>query len=246
MLVCGLDFETTFMDDRDAKSVHIVEIGAILWDTERKQPLEMMSRVVKLEAVLWDPRITECTGLIQDDVNRRGVALGMALDELFILAREAEFWVAHNGNQFDRPVLEGACARVFLPMPARPWIDTTCDVPYPKKIETRKLAFLGPEHGFMNPFSHRALFDVISMLKILSFYPIEEVVRRSQSPKALLRAMTQKPWEDQGKSNDLAKARGFRWDGVRKIWSKTVLAEEVAAELLQGPLKVVEIKEQGK
>jgi len=77
------------------------------------------------------------------------------------------------------------------------------DVPSPPQITTRKLAHLAAEHGFLNPFAHRAVFDVLTMLKILSCYPIENVIISSNQPLMKLVALV--AFDGRYK----AKARGF-------------------------------------
>jgi DNA polymerase-3 subunit epsilon len=245
MQVLGLDFETTFTDPVDPKQCRIIEAGAVLWDTTRNAPLRIFNQVIPWEASWgpFDPRITKLTGLVEDDLMRHGRPLAQVLQNLIGLMEMAQAVVAHNGNGFDKPVFlsEVQRASVLLPdhIATMPWFDTTTDVPYGEKIETRKLEFLGPSHGFLNPFSHRAVFDVLTMLKVMSFYDIQEISRRATAPKVKLRALTNKPWEDGGKSNQMAKDRGFRFGGDSKFWTKTVLADEVEAELAKGPLKVV-------
>lgn len=241
MKILGLDFETTFTDPIDTGKALIIETGFCIWDTATKVPLVFGTRIAWDEArqAAYDPRITELTGLTLEQLAFYGKEPRHVLAEVSQVMSEVEYVVAHNGSGFDLPVLRAEAARHGVGLPATPWLDTSTDVPYPKKIETRKLDFLAPSHGFLNPFAHRALFDVLSMLKVLSNYPIEEVIRRATSPKVTLRAVTKKPWDDAGKSNNLAKERGFRFNGEKKIWVKIVLADEVAAELAKEGLQVV-------
>lgn len=243
MHILGLDFETTFTDPVDPKQCRIIEVGAVLWDTELKIPLSIMSEVIQwpFPDDQFDPRITELTGLTLGVLRGFGLPLQNVLVLLRSLMTVADAVIAHNGNNFDRPVLAAELARNQMPpMPDTLWLDSQVDIPYPKHIEARKLKFLGPEHGFINPFAHRALFDVVSMLKIMSHYDINEIVHRAKSPKVRLRALTEKPWNDGGRSNASAKERGFKFDGELKLWIKTVLADDVEAELNKpGTLKVV-------
>jgi DNA polymerase-3 subunit epsilon len=233
MLILGLDFETTFTDPIDTKKARAIEIGMVLWDTDRKLPVDMSNLLLLDDEIVsqFDDRITGLTGLTLADLRAYGVTPKSGFEILAHSIEPVDYIVAHNGTGFDKPLYEAELIRHGVASFETPWLDTCVDVPYPKKIETRKLDFLAPAHGFMNPFAHRAVFDVLSMLKVLSHYDIDEVIRRSTAPKVVLRAITRKPWEDAGKSNEAAKARGFRFDGASKFWLKTVLADEVAAEL---------------
>jgi len=247
MLILGLDFETTFGDVVDTTKALVIETGLVLWDTDAKIPVFFTGRIAWDEAreARYDHRITDLTGLSLEHLRTYGLKPRVVLQEVCDLMKEAKYVVAHNGNGFDRPVLEAEAARHGLAIPPTPWLDTSIDVPYPKKIETRKLDFLAPAHGFLNPFAHRALFDVLSMLKVLGQYDIAEVIERSAAPKVQLRALTKKPFGpegDNGASNTVAKSLGFRFDGIKKWWVKTVLGFEVEQTVMLAAEKGLVVK----
>lgn len=249
MRVLGLDFETTFTDPIDPKQALITEAGCVLWDTDTKQPLVMYSALCWSPKHVFDPRMTELCGFTEGQIMEFGKPPVKVLENVLRLITMCDVIAAHNGTNFDKPVLEAECARHGLLMPGGklsapdvPWIDTCTDIPYPKKIETRKLDFLGPAHGFLNPFAHRALFDVCTMLKVLSHYDIAGVCARASTPKVQIRAVTKKPWEDGGKSNQAAKDRGYRFNGDSKTWLKTVLETEVAQEQKDAPFQTEVLK----
>ena len=241
MLVCGVDFETTGLNVNEDR---IIEVGAVIWDTDRHAPVLMMSHFIEVDVPLSD-EITKITGITSHDLEMWGhlptVGLGLLLDFM----REAEVVVAHNGTGFDKPLLEAEVARHHLTTqyPLLPWIDTSLDVPYPEMIKTRKLTHLAAEHGFLNPFAHRAVSDVLTMLKILSHYDVSEVLATSKLPTIRLVAVVKKPWHDLApegkKENDLARARGYRWDGAKKQWLKHVKQNRVAEETDHGEFQVV-------
>ncbi len=167
MLLLGLDLETTGLD---IGSSEIIEIGAVLWDWSRKIPLKINSDLVQCEKPV-PPEISALTGIEDQQLRDWGLPLNEALARLHDLSLAADYVVAHNGNGFDRLFLE----RVWLHHPQtkfqKKWIDTLTDLPLGSKINTRKLGYLAAEHGFLNPFSHRAVFDVLTMLKVMSHYP---------------------------------------------------------------------------
>jgi DNA polymerase-3 subunit epsilon len=173
--------------------------------------------------------ITELTGITQDDLSRYGHSPVTILNGVSSLMLNAEYIVAHNGNAFDKPLLLKECERHGVLLPRKHWIDTMTDIPYPESIKTRSLKHLAAEHGFLNPFAHRALFDVMTILNVMSRYDFSKIVERSMSPRVTVRAITMKPWEDDGMSNAVAKELGFRFDGGRKMWLKTVIESELQA-----------------
>ncbi len=239
MLVVGLDFETTFTDPIEPKNARVIEVGMVLWDTEKNAPIIMSCFLIWEATFKFDSRITDLTGLSEENLIKYGHTAHVGVKRCLDFLEFGEAIVAHNGLGYDKIVLEGECKRLHLPMSTKPWIDTTVHVPYGKQIDTRKLAHLGPAHGFLNPFAHRALFDVCSMLKVMSHYPFEEVQRRSLQPLIKVRALTEKPWLDGGASNNIAKERGFRYDGTTKFWLKNILADELEEEIKSCPLKIV-------
>lgn len=244
MLLCGVDFETTGLDVQNDR---IIEFGAVIWDTTRQCPVLIHSGFVNPEREISE-EITKLTGITNEDIEMWGFPAPVALAGLIDFMREAEAVVAHNGLGFDKPLLEAEVQRHHLTSvyPLLPWIDTSVDVDYPESIKTRKLVHLAAEHGFLNPFAHRAVADVLTMLRILSHYDAATVLATSQIPNVKLLAMTKKPWEDAApegrKEIDKAKARGFRYDGSTKQWVKNVKQNRVAEEMAHGEFAVVEAR----
>jgi DNA polymerase-3 subunit epsilon len=143
------------------------------------------------------------------------------------MAFHCKYVVAHNGNSFDKPMLEAALKSRDLinsEIMAKPWIDTMTDLPF--KYDSRKLNYMASDMGFLNPFPHRAIFDVMAMLKVLSRFDFNEIVERALTPKLKIICKTTVPWEDGGKSNEIAKSLGFRWDANAKLWTQLMLASD--------------------
>jgi DNA polymerase-3 subunit epsilon len=241
MLVLGIDTETTGLDTAHDE---ITEIGAVLLETATATPLRMVSTMVWHEAQKpLTPDLEALTGMTNVILADYGCHPQAALAELVAIMETPGLVavVAHNGTTFDKPLLEAQAKRWGVELPSLPWIDTSVDVEYPKTMQTRKLTHLAAEHGFVNPFPHRAVFDVLTMLTILSRYDVAAVLEMSKQPSITLRAMTEKPWEDGGKSTDAAKARGYRWNGETKMWLRVVKAPHVAREIESAPFQVVEL-----
>lgn len=238
MLILGIDFETTGLNSQTDR---VTEIGAVLWDTSERKPLAVLSEMVyAADYPRLSAEITDLTGITQSALETFGKPPAVAFTKLIDLSKSAEACVAHNAP-FDRGFLAAELGRLALVFDAKiPWIDTSADLPFSKKITTRKLVHLAAEHGFVNPFAHRAAFDVLTMLKILDAYDIQEVIKLSLEPNITLLANTAPPWSDQGRSTDLAKARGYRWDGSKKRWHKIVKKSQVEREQSHGEFPVVE------
>ena len=215
MLVLGLDLETTTFDQ---DLLRVTELGAVLYDTELKCPIEVQADLV-LEADTsfpMDPFVIKLTGITDDMLRNYGKKPTAVLDKFVELYNRAEYVVAHNGNEFDRPAMQRFIGRYsdtmkVLPEPKH-WIDTMIDLPYDELINTRKLQDLTGRHGFLNPFPHRAFTDVMSMMRVLFEYDFDQVLEISHSPELVFQAKVD------FHNKDVAKAAKFRWDSGSRRW----------------------------
>ena len=221
-------------------------MGAVLWDTgpegggrkaEGGRPVKLLSALVHhpdddpLNACPpISAEITAITGITQEDIDIYSEPWIQVLRGMNNMALRADAIVAHNGTGFDKPMLLAHLDRLDTPQAPHldfwrgPWIDTCIDVDYPPSITTRKLTHLAAEHGFLNPFAHRAVSDVLTMLKVLAHYDIGPVLESSRQPNVTLRALVS--YDDREK----AKGRGYRWDAGTKSWRKTLKAHRVEEE----------------
>lgn len=227
-MILGLDLETTGLD---VGTCQIIEVGAVLYDEKARKPVEIYSDLVWGAKV--PPEITALTGITQEECLDHGEIFEAIARTTVRLAKKADFVLAHNATNFDRPILERELRASIGHAPVWSWIDTSVDVPYPERITTRKLTHLAAEHGFLNPFPHRAVFDVMTMLQVVSHYDFGRVVELSQMPNVLLIADV--PYDDREK----AKARGYRWDKSTRTWRKTVKQHLVEQEVAAADFKVL-------
>lgn len=216
MLVLGLDFETTGVDSLNDR---VIEIGAVVWCLKRNKPVQMVNSLIRHapdEKVVVSQDIQELTHILPEDIERCGISPSDAFKRLLELFPSVQYVIAHNGNRFDRKFLENELKRLKLPMPAVPWIDTMTDVPYPPEILGRSGEALRPFHGVTNLHPHRAVFDVLAMLEILSKYAFDDVVALSKIPLVTIRAKVG------FNEKDKAKSRGYFWDKDTKSWLKMI------------------------
>lgn len=210
MLVTGIDFETNGLDP-DADQV--IEVGAVVWDWVEQIPMAMMSRFIETPKPL-PPEITDINGITDAMLTKFGENEDDVFIELDRMIAGSSYVLAHFGNDFDKKFYLATWQRIGDEPEHREWIDTACDVPYPKRITTRNLRHLASEHGFLNPFSHRAVFDVLTMLRVASCYNFETILNRSREPMIYVQALVD------FKTNQLAKDFSFRWNPDKKIWWK--------------------------
>ena len=213
MIVAGIDFETTSVDPH---TCHPTEFALVLWEAETNKIVEPMSFLLDVPATI-DIDNEHITGISKRLVNTYGYRWGET--QVYILQRLvfADYLMAHN-VEFDRTILKRMVTWDSYygekPFDDSHWIDTMTDIPYPEKIKTRSLPYLAAEHGFLNPFPHRALFDVMTMIQIAGMYDFDEILKYADSPNVWLRATVS--FDDK----QLAKDRYFMWDPINKFWVK--------------------------
>lgn len=226
-IILGLDFET---DGLLPESNLPTELGMVLWDSDTHKPYSMISGLISNGAKLT-PEITALTGILPNMLDRGGMPESYFLDRINKVVPQVDYFCAHNA-QFDRGFLKAMYERNFSKMPDNKWIDTSQDIPYPETITTRKLVHLAAEHGFVNPFPHRALPDTLTMLTILSKYDFKEVERYALAPSIRIKAGVSYETKDQ------AKGRGYRYEEGTKSWFKNIKEFQLEEEIKKSPFKV--------
>jgi DNA polymerase-3 subunit epsilon len=229
VIICGLDLETTGLNIQDDHMIELAWVIARMTSSGSLRVLSARSILVEpygMPPEAITPEITAINGIERDDV----MAFGRPETFLEAFAKDLEFHgveylCAHNGENFDKPFL----ARYVPGVLKFPWIDTKADIVYPDRKST-SLFYAGADTGFLNPFPHVALGDVLSMLKVLEHYGVEKAVARSKEPWVTVRACV--TYDER----ELAKARRYMWedcgDGKKwpKCWVKRMKQAEYAKE----------------
>lgn len=233
MRILGLDVETSGLD---AKKDRIIEIGCVLYDVETATPVQMISELVDPSMDLGEgnfkvpEEIVTLTGISDEMLNVYGSFERDVLLRVDAMALLADYYIAHNAP-FDRGFLEAAYARHSMIMLDRPWICSMNDIKYPAAIKTRNLQHLAADHGFVSPFRHRAVFDVLTMLKVASNYKIEDIISRAKEPTLYVQAIV--GFDEK----ELAKARGYRWYAPSKVWWREWKSSDYNADKLECPFR---------
>ena len=211
----------------------VTEVGALLWDWDAAQPVSFHSFLLD-ESGRPDmsEELVELTGITDAMLSNHGYKerdIPQKLDSLIQDIDSADYILAHNGRGYDRPMLEALFQRHGKTLPIKVWIDSSTDIEYPRSMKQRSLMALEHYHGFVNPFPHRAVTDVMSMLKITSQYNLDRMAELAASPVVeLVAEFTPPNWNDSEEvekfnrvKNKVAKS-GFRWNPQKKIWSRRV------------------------
>jgi len=95
---------------------------------------------------------------------------------------------------------------------------------YKHGFKTRSLNYLASDHGFINPFAHRALFDCATTFRLITPY-LKELLAKSHEVEYELLA-SNSPF----KSKDSLKERGYRWNPEKRVWFKRIFEKELEEE----------------
>lgn len=238
MRLLGLDLETTGLDTANDR---ITELGVVLWEVETNRPLVTLGMFLNDSSYpKLTPEITKLTGITDAMLAEFGTEPKANFHWLdgFCKKHEVKYIVAHSAENFDRPFLMSELTRANLPSSGLrdlPWIDTRTDIPFASEPDSRKLKHLALDCGFINPFAHRAVFDVLTMLRILSNYDINAVLEYQRIPFVTCRAVV--GFNDKEK----AKAQRFSWEKAGektwpKLWVKRVKLNMLEDEIAKGKL----------
>lgn len=232
MRVLGFDLETTGLDIANDR---ILEIGAVIYDTDDKIPLSIFSHTIMPSNVEFREGYESPTGLKRANIIEFGRNLSTVFLELecMIANCKPDAIVGHNIVGYDLPLTRHEAEREKAEIPlllGLPVIDTRHDLPFKKEPSSRRQEHLAAEHGFLNPFPHRALFDVMTCLRLLSCYSFEEVFAMSKIPFVVMNAVVS--YDDRQKAKDLR----YSWEEANskrfpKKWVKAVRENAVDREI---------------
>ena len=215
MLIAGLDFETTSLD---TETCFPTEIAIVLWEPIKNAIVESLSFLITVPED-YDITNSHITGINKELVNTHG--FDWKAVEPWVIKRlsEADYLMAHH-VPFDRPILKRLVRWNSYagekPFSDETWIDSRADIAYPSTMRHHSLVYLAADHGFLNPFPHRALFDVMTMIKIVSQYDINEIIKCANSKSIWIRAGV--TMEDR----QMAKERRYLWDPINKFWVREI------------------------
>lgn len=232
MIILGLDFETGEDFNLGKEANFVTELGMVLWDTDAKQPIDMISMLVNHGKPL-SKRASELTHISQEMIDKYGVTPQYAAQTMAYFASRAQLLVAHNAD-FDRYYYKRDMEAAGYPELANMhFVDTMKDVEYPKDCYDRSLMYIAAYHKIINFHGHRALPDVLTMLTILNMYDIQKVYENSLSPEVAIIAFVSQ------EENHLAKKHRFSWfpkdradcpEEVRGWWAKICKQWELPAK----------------
>jgi len=211
-----VDIETTGLN---ASQDRIIEVGLLEFSmsTDGEPVITAMYSGLEDPGFSLSPEIIRLTG-ITDQALR-----GERIDWDFVKKHweRADVVIAHNA-EFDRSFLSAVPQLGGI---KKHWACSVRHIDWRgKNFASLKLNYLAADHGFANPFAHRALFDCATTFRLISPH-LRELVEASFEPEFEVFAVAS-PFE----SKDVLKANAYRWDPERRVWRKRVGQKRLQAE----------------
>lgn len=217
MKILAIDCESTgLLEDPSCKAT---EVAWAVWDTDLDRMISSRSYTVNSlkEGEEISKEITELTGITTQQVRDHGVSAATMCEDVGKQMLMADYVMARNAP-FDKGLLFLEFNRLEMNFPPTPWICTKMDVEYPEYVKGRTQSHIAADHGFVNPFPHWAMGDVLTMLRIhqVGKYGWGRVCELAASP--MIRVTANVEYQER----ELAKDVGFNWNPQRKIWFKDI------------------------
>lgn len=211
-----VDLETTGLNP---ETDEIIEIGIVLFalSGEGKPAIQTMYSALQDPGAPLSAEIVKLTGITDE------MLVGQAIDWDIVggLFDKASLAIAHNAP-FDRGFLNNHPVGKTLD------IHWACSIQHidwaSKGFKSRSLTYLAADHGFVNPFAHRALFDCATTFRLVADH-LPELIEKSYQKVFLVQAF--------GAAfdvKDALKRRGYRWNAGDRVWQKNVLEAELPGE----------------
>jgi len=211
-----VDVETTGLD---ASSDHIIEVGLLEFMMFPGKPASISRMYGALDdpGIPVPPEIERITGISTHQLTGQSVDWALVAS----MMSRAKIVIAHN-MEFDRSFFR---ARKELKGLESHWGCSIRHIDWKSKgASSLALNYLAADHGFINPFAHRALFDCATTFRLIAGH-LDELIQSSYLKSVRIDALNS-PFE----KKDLLKEQGYRWDAQRRIWHKTILESHLDKE----------------
>jgi DNA polymerase-3 subunit epsilon len=208
-----IDTETTGLDETAAQ---VIEVAIAIYSVEHRSLVRARSWLVSGET-----NAAEAVNGIPSGMLSQGIDFSVVNATVHNIAvKECDAIVAH-GADFDRKWFSPDVQRL-------PWVCSMRDLDWRRKPTSKSLVALALAYGVGVSAAHRALDDVMTLVRTFERAAelgedIAALLARGARPKVHVVSLA--PFEQK----DEVKAAGFAWDAGRKLWTRKMAADDVAA-----------------
>ncbi|MEZ4743477.1 MAG: 3'-5' exonuclease [Bdellovibrionota bacterium] len=211
-----VDLETTGLDPVKDK---IIEIGLVEFAVESSKNPVISNIYGALEdpKVSLSPEIVKITGL--EDKYLEGQCIDWGIVQKYF--DRSSVVIAHNMS-FDRSFLQ---QRQELNLSTAHWACSKKHIDwFAHGFKTRALNYLAADHGFVNSFAHRAVFDCATTLRLITPY-LSELIETSYEHEICFSAVGAA-----FEKKDILREHGYRWNPEVRVWQKSVFEKKADEE----------------
>lgn len=211
-----VDLETTGLNPLEDE---IIEIGILEFSVNQsiKPTLARCYGALQQPSKPLTPIIQKITGLTDEALVNQKIDWPLVRQYL----EQASIVIAHNAA-FDRSFLERQPELSSLDLH---WGCSQKHIDWHKHgFKSRALNYLACDHGFLNPFAHRAMFDCATTFRLITPY-LGELINRSYEREFELLAH-QAPFD----KKDVLREQGYRWNQGSRVWGKKVFESQLPEE----------------
>ena len=223
--ICFIDLETTGLDKFNSEIIEIA-MKVVLVNEKSGDIINVIDEYESLQQPdgIITQTITNVTGITNEMVEGRSIDWNYVNN----IVQSVDIMVAHNAR-FDR----GFFDLVSDFSKEKIWCCSVNDINWSGLgFSSKKQEMLCMWHGFYYS-SHRAMNDVNALIHLVTHKsyteekPLKQIIESSK--ESIYRIYAENFKYDEEKKN-IVKNNNYRWDPVRKVWSKEVKFEELESE----------------
>lgn len=223
--ICFIDLETTGLDKFNSEIIEVA-MKVVLVNEKSGDIINVIDEYESLQQPegIITQTITNVTGITNEMVEGRSIDWNYVND----IVKSSDIMVAHNAR-FDR----GFFDLVSEYSKEKIWCCSVNDINWSDLgFSSKKQEMLCMWHGFYYS-SHRAMNDVNALIHLVTHKsyteekPLKQIIMSSK--ESIYRIYAENFKYNEEKKN-IIKNNKYRWDPVRKVWSKEVKFDELESE----------------